>query len=399
MNVLQLNTTVNSGSTGRIAEDIGNVLMHHGHHSYIAYAKGNLPSSSSLIRVGNKCDRRLHGLKSRLFDGHSLGSQKATEILVEKIKILKPDIIQLHNIHGYYLHIGSLFNFLSDADIPVVWTLHDCWPFTGHCSYFDRYECDKWKTECHHCPNIHGYPKSWFLDNSTSNYRLKKRLFNSVKNMTIITPSNWLASYVKQSFLKEYDIRVINNGVDLDVFTPLTEDIDTRYNLKERFVLGVASVWDRRKGLNDFIRLREKLDASINILLVGLSQQQIDALPKGIIGLRRTENVAELSALYSAATAFINPTYIDNFPTTNLEALACGTPVITYNTGGSPEAVETEVGMVVEKGDIKALVNAISMIVKQEQSYSINSRARAEKLYDKNYRLYDYLKLYENLLF
>lgn len=221
MKVLQINSTVNSGSTGRIAEDIGHFLLQQGHESYVAYGHGNRPSSSRLFKVGNEWDRRMHGLKSRLFDHHGLGSVKATKNFIRQVEVLQPDLIHLHNIHGYYMNIHGLFEFLGAAGIPVVWTLHDCWPFTGHCTYFDRYACDKWQQECHHCPNIHGYPQSWLIDNSRSNYRVKNQIFNAVRVMTIVTPSQWLANHVKQSFLKTYPVEVIHNGVNTDVFKPL----------------------------------------------------------------------------------------------------------------------------------------------------------------------------------
>jgi putative colanic acid biosynthesis glycosyltransferase len=399
MKVLQINSTVNSGSTGRIAEDIGLLLLQQGHESYLAYGHGNRPSSSHLFKVGNEWDRRMHGLKSRLLDLHGLGSVKATKAFIRQVEVLQPDLIHLHNIHGYYMNIRSLFDFLGAAGIPVVWTLHDCWPFTGHCTYFDRYACDKWQHECHHCPNIHGYPQSWLIDNSRSNYWLKKQLFNAVKAMSIVTPSQWLAHHVKSSFLKNYKVEVIHNGVNTDVFKPWDASVaGGRYAVNvHNYVLGVANVWDRRKGLGDFIRLREKLDASIGLLLVGLTRQQICRLPKGIKGIPRTERVEDLATLYAGASAFVNPTYIDNFPTTNLEALACGTPVVTYNTGGSPEAVEKGVGYVVEQGDVDGLALAVRRVLAQGTAFRVNCRLRVENFYDKNDRLQDYLALYKRL--
>jgi glycosyltransferase involved in cell wall biosynthesis len=341
----------------------------------------------------------MHGLKSRLLDQQGFGSVHATKALIKQIEEIQPDLIHLHNIHGYYINIEVLFDFLGQADIPVVWTFHDCWPFTGHCSYFDRFACEKWKTECHHCPNLKGYPQSWFVDNSRSNYRAKKALFNSVKDMVIVTPSRWLANHVSQSFLNNYPLKVIHNGIDLSMFKPVgVDEIRLKYKIGgDKMILGVASTWDQRKGLVDFILLRRKLDRSIGIVLVGLNKQQINGLPAGITGLGRTESVTELAALYSAADVFVNPTYIDNFPTTNLEALACGTPVITYNTGGSPEAVDQTTGRVIEKGDVDGLADAVNQLLEMSDGLSEFCRARAERLYDKDDRLYDYVELYERL--
>lgn len=400
MKVLQINTAVNSGSTGRIAEDIGNMLLKHGHESYIAYGHGSRTSTSLLIKVGNSYNRNMHGLKSRLFDRHGFGSVKATKTLIRLIKDLRPNLIHLHNIHGYYINIELLFGYLGQADIPVVWTLHDCWPFTGHCSYFDRYSCEKWKTGCHHCPNLKGYPQSWMIDNSKSNYRIKKELFNSVKKMVIVAPSQWMANHVAQSFLKLYPVKVIHNGINLNVFRPLNADaIRLKHQLNgKKIVLGVANVWDLRKGLSDFVRLREELDPSVSILLVGLTKQQTTTLPFGITGLTRTENVDELATLYSAADAFVNPTYIDNFPTTNLEALACGTPVITYNTGGSPESVNAGVGYVVETGDVEGLASSVKLVLENGYITGKHCRARAENLYNKSDRLRDYFEVYAQLI-
>ena len=375
--------------------------MQQGHESYIAFGRGNRPSASKTIRIGNDWDFRLHALKTRLFDLHGFGSKKATKDFIKNVIGINPDIIHLHNIHGYYLNVEALFNYLKQANKPVVWTFHDCWPFTGHCSYFDGVNCFKWVTECHHCPNKKRYPASWFLDNSRNNYHRKKDLFTGVKNLTIITPSHWLAAHLKNSFLREYPVKVIHNGIDLEAFNPKqSAEIFEKYDLQQwPIVLGVASVWDKRKGLADFIRLREFLSENIQVVLVGLNNQQLNALPKGIKGIARTESIQELAALYSVASVFVNPTYVDNFPTTNIEALACGTPVVAYNTGGSPEAVDEHTGMVVEKGDIKGLAEAIhSIIEKGKEHYTPLCRARAESYFNKDERFMDYLRLYESLI-
>jgi len=400
MKVLQINTTVNSGSHGRIAEEIGLSLIAAGHESYIAAAYTPRPSQSRVIKIGHDFNRRLHGLKTRLFDRHGFGSKTPTRKLINQIKHIDPDIIHLHNIHGYYLHIGVLFEYLKSSNKPVVWTFHDCWPFTGHCSYFDAVNCFKWKTGCYSCPNKAGYPKSILIDNSRINYRDKKHLFTGVSDMVLVSPSQWLAGHLRESFLKEYEIKVINNGIDTENFKPIISDmLIEKYKISGKYILGVASTWTKRKGLDDFISLRARLEPEIGIVLVGLNQNQARKLPDGIISISRTENINELSALYSGAEVFVNPTYVDNFPSTNIEALACGTPVITYNTGGSPEAIDENAGIVVDKGDTEGLGKAVETMLKNgKEHYSSACRDRAVKLYNKNDRYGDYISLYQSLL-
>jgi glycosyltransferase involved in cell wall biosynthesis len=401
MKVLQINSVVNSGSTGRIVEDIGLTVMAAGHQSYIAAAYTNRPSQSVVIPVGNKIDRVLHGLKTRLFDRHGFGSTQSTQHLVEKVREINPDIIHLHNIHGYYLNIEVLFGFLKEFKKPVVWTFHDCWPFTGHCSHFERVGCYKWQTQCNHCPNKRGYPASWLLDNSARNYNDKLVLFNGLNNLTIVTPSHWLAHHVLNSFLKSYPILVINNGIHLGYFKPVADvEVRKKYNLVGyKIILGVANTWKKRKALEDFIKLSPLLSAEERIVLVGMNKSNAHNLPSNIIPIRRTENIDELAELYSAASVFVNPTYADNFPTTNIEALACGTPVITYDTGGSPEAVDEHTGRVVPKGDIQGLLNSIRELQSMDREKLRSAcRTRALEHFDKDKQYLKYLELYNKLL-
>ena len=400
MRILQINTTVNFGSTGRIAEDIGKVLIANGHESYIAYGRGNQTSESKLIKIGTQKDIILHGLKTALVDRHGFGSKEATQKLIAQIEKIKPDAVGLHNIHGYYLNIEVLFNYLGTKNIPIVWTLHDCWAFTGHCTYFDSVGCEKWKIQCEKCPKKSYYPTSYLLDNSKKNYLEKKELFNKVANGMVITPSKWLKNLAEESFLK-YSVTNIYNGIDLQVFKPQLDLklIKEKYQISiDKIILGVASIWDERKGLNDFIAL-QKIVSNSQILLVGLSEKQIKQLPTGIIGIKRTDNIEELAALYALAEVFVNPTYQDNFPTTNLEALACGTPVITYNTGGSPEAIDELTGKIVPKGNIHALAEAIEEVLNNGKSfYTKACRLRAENRFNKEDRYMDYLVIFEKIV-
>jgi glycosyltransferase involved in cell wall biosynthesis len=394
--LLQINATANAGSTGRIAEGIGQLAIKHGWKSYIAYGRRMTNSQSEIIRIGNKWNIYWHILMTRLFDRHGLASKQATKEFIRQIRQIQPDIIQLHNIHGYYLNYPILFDFLKEYAVPVVWTLHDCWTFTGHCSHFTVVQCDKWKIQCGACQQKCAYPKSFFFDNSKKNFQVKKTCFADIDNLTIIVPSQWLADLVSQSFLKKHIIKVINNGIDLSVFTSQTE----HKNIAGKAVLlGVANAWTENKGLNDFIKLSELLSSNIQIVLVGLNRKQITNLPSSVIGIERTNNVPELVNLYSSANIFINPTYEDTFPSTNIEALACGTPVITYKTGGSIEIVSGDVGMIVERGNIETLVNAIEEVLSKGKSfYSENCRKRANALYNKEDRFREYLDLYEKAL-
>jgi len=400
MKLFQINTTVNSGSHGRIAEEIGLTAIEAGYESYIAAAYTSTKSQSEVIKTGNFFDRHLHGAITRLSDRHGFGSTFSTKLLIKKIERIKPDIFHIHNIHGYYLNVEILFNYLKKTNVPVIWTFHDCWPFTGHCSHFERANCYKWQSGCYHCPNKHGYPASWLIDNSRKNFRQKKELFTGLKKMVLIAPCRWMEGHLRNSFLSGYEIRVIYNGIDIKKFRPFdSAGVRKKYVLNNKYILGVASTWTKRKGLDDFIKLRRLIDRDIDIVLAGLNRRQCKSLPEGITGIMRTENIDELAALYSGAEVFVNPTYVDNFPSVNLEALACGTPVITYNTGGSPEAIDERTGRVVDKGDIEKLAEEIHYIlIYGKQNYSANCRNRAEEHFDKNILFPKYISLYNDLL-
>lgn len=397
MKVLQINSVCGMGSTGRIATDLHNVLIENEHESYIAYGRDLPRNCDETIRIGTDLDNYKHVVITRLYDKHGFGSKKATKMFIKQIEELNPDIIHLHNIHGYYINIELLFNYLKKVDIPVIWTLHDCWAFTGHCTHFDFIKCDKWKTGCYHCPQKNTYPSSLFLDKSKRNYSLKKEIFTGVNNMTIVTPSKWLASLVEHSFLSEYPIEVINNGIDLNVFKPTTSHFRKYYNLEKKFViLGVASVWEEKKGFNYFIDLSNRLETDEVIILVGLPKKLIKKLPANIIGITRTNNVHELVSIYSTADVFVNPTLEDNFPTTNLEALACGTPVITFNTGGSRESIDESCGIIVEKDKFHDLINIIKDF-KLNKFSSIDCVQRSKR-YDSKVKYNEYLDIYIRVL-
>lgn len=399
--IIQINSVANTGSTGRIAEKLGLLAISEGWESYIAYGRDFNSSKSNLIKIGNTSSIYAHILQTRIFDTHGLGSKKATEVLVQQIEKLNPDVIHIHNLHGYYLNINILFNYLYKKPVPIVWTLHDCWPLTGHCTHFTYVKCDKWKKLCNNCPQTKQYPTSRLFDNSTQNYELKKALFNTPANITFVPVSNWLNSILKDSFLSSHPSKVINNGVDLDVFTPKKDSVTLeKYGLKDNFIiLGVSGIWTKGKGLQDFFELSKRLDSDKKIILVGLKKSQLKNIPKNIVGIEKTENVEELAELYSLADVFINPTYADSFPTTNLESLACGTPVITYETDGSPESITPSTGIVVKQGSVDGLIQAINIIkLKGKINYSDACVTRAKKYYNKNEKFKEYIDLYKKLL-
>lgn len=399
MRILQINSVCGIKSTGRICTDLAEVLESQGHECKIAYGREAVPEKYQRFahRIGSDIEVKIDAFKTRLLDNAGFNSVSVTKRFIKWIKEYNPDIIHLHNIHGYYINIKLLFKFLKEFGKPVVWTLHDCWSFTGHCVHFDSINCEKWKNGCSRCPKRKSYPKSMFFDFSKRNYNLKKKLFTSLENLTFITPSQWLADITKQSFLGEYEIKVIPNGIDLQVFKPTDSDFRQRYNLiNKKIILGVASAWGRNKGFYDFIKLSEMLDESYKLVMVGVTEEQKKLLPDKIIAITRTNNIVALAEIYTAADVFVNATYADTFPTVNLEAQACGTPAITYNSGGSPESIFEN--LVVPAGDIAALLKKIKEVV-ENMNDTIRTYAlkNAEK-YRKNDQYMKYLEEYKNVL-
>ncbi len=359
MKVLQINSVCGIRSTGKICTDIADILSNSGNDCKIAYGRETVPKhyEKYAVRIGNDIDVKCHALTSRFFDNTGHGSKKVTKEFLKWIDEYNPDVVHLHNIHGYYINFQQLFDYLKKKHKAVVWTLHDCWAFTGHCSHFELIGCKKWeKGGCFDCPQKHRYPKSVLFDRSKKNFIEKKHLFTGLENLTIVTPSKWLLDMVKRSFLKEYPVKMIHNGIDLSVFKPTVGNFRERYGLQNKTIfLGVASVWGKSKGFYDFQKLNEMKKDNEAVVMVGLTQSQIDSLPEGIIGIQRTNSVKELVEIYTAANVFLNTTYEDTYPTVNLEAQACGTPVVTYKTGGSIESVPKE--YIVPQGDVAALLS------------------------------------------
>lgn len=352
MKYLFINSVAGFGSTGRIAAEKCRELMKEGHRCVLAFGreKANCDDIPT-VAIGSSLDFKVHALRNRIFDDHGFGSKSATAQFLSWVRQYDPDVIWLHNVHGYYIHIGLLFDYLRTCGKKIIWTLHDCWAFTGHCAYFDFVGCDKWKTGCESCPQKKGYPASLIFDNSKTNFQKKKALFTGIPNLSLEVPSHWLEDRVKRSFLKDYPVEVRYHTIDREIFKPTPGDFREKYGLEEKkIVLGVASVWDGRKGLEDFIQLSDMLPDDHKIVLVGLSDSQIAALPGKILGLPRTNSMRELAEIYSAADIFVNPSTEETFGMTAMEARCCGTEAIVYKNTACEEIVNRFGGIAVERG-------------------------------------------------
>lgn len=403
MKILQLNTVYkNGGSTGRIVFDLQQIQGRHGIESHVAYGyKTSQDSSQNTICLQGTLRRKWNILKTRLFACHGFYNITETKRLIKYMDEVKPDIVHLHNIHNHYVNVEMLFDYIKKHDIPIVWTLHDCWPFTGWCAYFDYAQCDKWKSGCHHCPSKHAYPYTWFFDKSKSNYHRKKKVFGGVKNMTLVTPSQWLADLTRESFLKDYPVKVINNGTDTEVFQPMDTDLKERLGIAgKKMILAIAAKLSKRKGADYLLQIPDKLNDNEVLVMLGLTNEQVKSLPKEkCIGITYTNSIQELVEYYSAADVYINPTLEDNFPTTNIESLACGTPIVTFNTGGSIEVIDENTGFVVEQGDVAAMLNAVRIVLQQGKNIiKKNCRSKAVNLYEKEKQYMKYVELYKRII-
>ena len=368
MRVLIINSVCGVGSTGRICTDLAQKYEKEGHEVKIAYGRYSIVPDEYrkfAVRIGNGFSVKLHWALTRVLDLHGLGSYLSTIKFLSWAESYDPNILWLHNIHGYYINYDLLFNWIkSRPDMEVKWTLHDCWAFTGHCTHFTYVQCNKWQIKCEYCPQKKNYPASLFLDNSTSNYQKKRTAFTGVKNMTLITPSKWLASLVKKSFLSNYPVEVVYNTVDNQIFRPTECNFKEKYMImNKKIVLGVSNAWqDPRKGLKDLIKLSRLLSDDYVIVIVGLSDKEIKQLPTDIIGIKKTDSARELAGIYTVADVLVNPTYEDNYPTVNIEAEACGTRVITYSSGGAPETIHMTSSVAVNPGDIEKVAKIIMKI-------------------------------------
>ena len=395
MVVLEINS-VPYGSTAKIMKGIADFMIAQGHTVYTAYGFSKHPISGipNAIKIGGFFNKATHLLLSKYSGITGIYSRISTNRFIKKVKKINPDVIHLHNLHGWYINIPKLFRYIKKYNKKVVWTLHDCWAFTGHCPYFDLVNCQKWKGGCFQCEQYKEYPQA-LIDRSKKMFALKRKGFSNVQDMTIVTPSEWLSSLVRLSFLKDYRVKVVNNGIDLSVFKRLETDFRQKYDCADKFiVLGVAFDWGIRKGLDVFAEFEKRLDKNkFKIVLVGTDEKIDESLSREIISIHRTQNQTELAQIYSAADLFVNPTREENFPTVNIESLACGTPILTFNTGGSPEIIDETCGAVVEKNDVDGLVGEIERICTLKPFDSDACRKRAQ-LYDYQKKFEEYLKIY-----
>lgn len=394
MKIVQINSTCGVGSTGKICVEISQLLKERGYENHILYSSSSNGYDSGIrYNVGKKT--KMQALKSRVFGNYGFNSRLATLRLINNLNIIKPDIVHVHNIHSHDCHFEMLFNYLKKSNIKVYYTFHDCWAFTGYCPHFIMAKCDNWLTGCGNCVLSKRY--SWFFDRSEKNYRRKKAALKGV-NLTIITPSKWLAGLVKSSFLGECPVEVINNGIDLDIFRPIESDFRAKYGLENKKVLlGVSFGWSVNKGIDAFIELANRLPKEYTIVLVGTNDQVDKELPGNIISIHRTNNQQELAEIYSAADVFVNATREDTYPTVNMESLACGTPVLTFRTGGSPEMLDDTCGSVVDCDDIDALEREIIRIC-EDKPYSREACLKKAQEFDKNERFKEYVDLYERVV-
>lgn len=397
MKVYQVNVVCGNGSTGKIAVDIREKVLENGGKCRIAYGRGNAPEGVDSLCIAKKMDVYYHAFMTRMTGKHGLYSKKATKILIEDIKQYHPDVIQLHNIHGYYVNYEMLFQFLSEYKKPVVWTLHDCWAFTGHCSHFDYVGCEKWQNGCEKCIQLKEYPSVWLKDNSALNYAKKKELFTSLSDLTIVTVSHWLKSVVDKSFLSKFPIHTIYNGIDLEKIYPIESDIREKYHLeKKKIVLGVASNWGEKKGIDTFCKLAQKVSEDIQIVLIRVPDKIKKSLPDNILCIDNVLSGDDLTKWYSVADVYVNASVEETMGLTTVEALACGTPVVVMNATASPELVTEECGIVVEKDDINALCKAI-LDMKKSPEIIENCQERAKE-FEKNKQYGEYVALYQKVL-
>ena len=396
MKVFAINVVCGTGSTGRIVTDIYHLLTENGDHCKVAYSRGSAPEDIDAVKIGSKWDIYGHALLSRITDKQGFYSRQATKQLIREIKEYAPDIIHLHNVHGYYLNIEILFDFLRIYARPVIWTLHDCWSFTGHCTHFSRVECDKWETGCSKCPQKKEYPASLLLDSSKGNWTQKKQIFSGL-NLTVVTVSEWLRSMVSKSFLNTYNIRTIYNGLDLDVFKPTESSFREVYGIEDKhLILGVANVWTKSKGLDDFLQLADLLDDDYRIVLVGVSKQQKQSLKSNMLGIENTSDAKYLAGIYAAADVFVNTSVEETMGMTTVEALACGTPAIVYNATGIPEILKDMPEMVVPPHDVVQVKELVQRIC--ETGIEQEDLLHIARKFDKWKRFQEYLDLYREVI-
>ena len=392
MKIIQINAVAEYSSTGRTTTELHNALIERGIESWIAAP--NVTNGSFTIKIGSKLENNLHSLFSRLFGKQGYGSYFSTKRLITRLKKINPDIVHLRNLHANYINLPLLFHYLKEKQIPTVLTLHDCWPFTGHCCYFIDSKCEKWKHNCGKCPDIKSWNTSWFFDFSKHNLLNKSRYFSGLDNLAVIGVSDWVTSFVSDSILKNAKIvKRIYNWIDLSLFKPSV--IQTAQNDRP-IVLGVSQIWNRQKGINDFVKLASMLP-DYKFLLVGNIVEQIEKKPSNLIFAGTASSVNQLIEYYTKADVFFNPSTRETFGKVTAEALSCGTPVVAYNATATPELIGTNCGYVVPPGDLDAAKKAIADIINNGQMAK-HSREFAKKTFDKDKLIDEYIEVYQTLI-
>ncbi|MGM0340147.1 glycosyltransferase [Enterococcus sp. AZ007] len=391
MKILLINQFCSHGSTGRICTDLQELAIANGDECCIAYGRYSAPEGIETYKVGSSFNVYEHVFESRFYDNDGFASRHSTRKFVKFIKEYNPDVIHIHNLHGYYVNSEILMDYLKKTSIRIIWTFHDCWPFSPRTAYIDYDENGNLPKRQTSKESKNQYPKSYF--NLHDNYMRKRKTFSGINKLTIVTPSNWLKRMVKETYFKDYDCVTIHNGIDLSKFKPtvMPSSIVKRYNLQNKKVLlSVANVWDDRKGLRFLNDLSHKIDDSYKIVVIGKIADKNESISEKITHIERTDSVEELSYWYTKADYFLNPTLFDNFPTTNLEALACGTPVITFDTGGSGESIDHTCGKVIREKNADRLYLAIT----DGREYDPELCIRRSKMFEKEKKFQDYIKLY-----
>lgn len=388
MRVLFVNSVVDFGSTGRIVRELSKI---NNIESLIVYGRGKAKDANNTYKISNSLSTLWSMGSTILFNDETLLNKNSTKQLIEKIEEFKPDIVHLHNIHGYYVNYSELFNYLNSKNINIIWTLHDCWSFTGYCPHFDLVNCDKYKSGCANCPTGFTYPYSLFKQNISKHFSLKEKLFTSNSKLTIVTPSKWLKNKVKESFLKDKDIVTIQNGIDLSSFKP------GKKKNKEFTILFVANYWTKTKGKEEIEKIVKNIRKEIKVVIIGEFKNVSNYLKDRCILINRTNDISELISLYSKAHLLINPTLEEVLGLVNIEALACGTPVFTYNTGGSPETIDETSGKIVDKYDYKKMATLINQQF-NDYTYKATDCINRSKLFTKEKMLDNYWQLYNKIL-
>lgn len=393
MKILQISSNWGHGGPGGVVKDLYNVIEANGDECKVAYGRFDIPDDVLAIRIGTKYDTYVHGLLSRIMDNAGFLSRRATTSFVQEIVKYDPDIIHLHNLLGYYINIEVLFDYLKTCGKPIIWTVHDCWPITGHCINFERIDCKKWNRGCHDCLLKKDYPPSYLVDQSRNNWIKKKEIFTGVSNMYLVSPSKWLSKLLNNSYMSCYPIQVINNGIDLSVFKPMYSNIRKKYGLENKIVLlAVAGVWNEMKGEKLLYSIASMLNDNYRLVMIGTKSPKI--LPANIISIDRTDNLQELVQWYTTADVFVNPTLGDNFPTVNIEAMACGTPVVTNATGGSSEAAGNIYGRIVQSKTADEFIQKILECISNR--FDPIEITEAAKKYDKSRCFKKYIELYRS---